>query len=246
MTRARNVQDDHGHGTHVSGIAAAGDNSGPNSYGLGGAPGAKLLPVKVLNDSGSGSSQDVALGIQWAADNGATVINLSLGGGSCGAMQTAIDYARSKEVVVVAAAGNSNSNKLSAPGGNAGVITVGATTSSDQKASFSNYGTYVDIGAPGSAIFSTFPSPAVGTRPDAFGSLSGTSMSSPFVAAAVALIKQKCPSLSPDAVQQKIETFHGVSVVRSGRAADRRRERTRPTLLIGLSSHRGYGGDLRL
>ena len=77
-------------------------------------PERSCCPIKVLNASGGGSSQDVALGIQWAADNGATVINLSLGGGSCGAMQSAIDYARSEGVVVVAAAGNSNSNKLSA------------------------------------------------------------------------------------------------------------------------------------
>jgi serine protease len=191
-----NVEDDHGHGTHVAGIAAEGDNT---AYGLGGAPVAKILPVKVLNNNGSGSSSDVADGITWAADNGATVVNLSLGGGSDSLIEPAVDYALSLGIEVVAAAGNNNSSTLTPPASLAGVVTVGATDSNDQKATFSSYGPDVEIAAPGVSILSTFPTPALTSpcRPDAFGSLSGTSMSTPFVAAAVALIQQKCGDLAP-------------------------------------------------
>jgi subtilisin family serine protease len=198
------VEDDMGHGTHVAGIAAAADSpAGPGGFGLGGAPAAAILPVKVLNESGKGSTANVAAGIKWAAEHGATVINLSLGGGSCGPINIEVENARSNGVVVVAAAGNENTNQITtAPGGLPGVITVGATTSGNAKASFSNYGPYVELGAPGQTIWSTFPSPSVAGRPAGFGAISGTSMSTPFVSAAVALLRQDCLSLTVDQVAQ--------------------------------------------
>jgi len=183
------AEDDHGHGTHVAGIAAAGDNG---EYGLGAAPQAEILPVKVLNDQGSGAFSDVAEGIDWAVAQGADVINLSLGAPypSCSAaIQQEIDEANAKGVVVVAAAGNDGSDRIGAPGGSTGVITVGATTSTGDKAPYSNHGPFVDIGAPGSGVLSTLPA-------NGFGSKSGTSMATPFIAGTVALLRQKCGDVS--------------------------------------------------
>jgi thermitase len=186
--------DPHGHGTHVAGIAGARDNS---IFGLGGAPDARVLPVRVLNASGSGSTSDVAAGINWAVDHGADVINLSLGGDHSSAMQNAVQNAEAAGVVVVAAAGNGNtSTKLYPAGYDGSVIAVGATTSTaSNRASFSNYGSWVDIGAPGVAIWST-------DKGSTFTNKSGTSMASPFVAAAAALVLERCGlgTLSADQV----------------------------------------------
>jgi thermitase len=181
--------DFHGHGTHVAGIAAAADNT---VGGLGGAPGASILPVRILDEGGSGSTDNLVSGIMWAADHGADVINMSLGGPSCASTeQAAVEYAESQGVVIVAAAGNSNSSTPIYPAGfGESVMAVGATTQSNKKASFSNWGApYVDIGAPGNAILST-------TSDGAYGLKSGTSMSTPFAAAAVALVLQQCPGIS--------------------------------------------------
>jgi len=206
------VEDDHGHGTHVAGIAAAADSPpGVGGYGLGGAPAAWIVPVKVLKSSGSGASADVAEGIRWAADEGgADVINLSLGGGSCTAIGSAVNEARALGAVVVAAAGNSSTHQITtAPGGLAQVVSVGASNANGARAGFSNYGQYVDVGAPGDSIWSTVP---VTSELNGFGLKSGTSMSSPFVAAAVALLEQKCPGLSPDTVEARLKSSAGTNV----------------------------------
>ncbi|MBM3670831.1 MAG: hypothetical protein FJW86_01395 [Actinobacteria bacterium] len=191
--------DANGHGTHVAGIAAAGDNA---VGGLGGAPGATIVPVRVLGAGGSGSSSDVSSGIIWAADptkGNADVINLSLGGSSCSSsQQAAVDYAESQGVVVVAAAGNDDVNVPIYPAGFEGeVIAVGSTTSANAKSSFSNYGTpFVDIGAPGSAILSSYKD-SPGQPPNgAYLVKSGTSMATPYTAAAVALLLQHCPAIT--------------------------------------------------
>lgn len=200
-----------GHGTHVAGTIAA--LKGNNVGVAGAAPGVKILPVKVLNCSGYAS--DVANGITWAANNGAKVINLSLGGSSRDASQdAAIAYARTKGVVVVAAAGNNwysatcnpgGNNATSYPGASPGVIGVGAMDQGFARACFSNVGTYVDVSAPGANVLSTYPpgKTAPGYAPYAY--MSGTSMATPHVAAAAALVLAKWPACTPDKVEARLK-----------------------------------------
>ncbi len=219
--------DPNGHGTHVAGIAA--DNDTP-SGGLGGAPTAHLLAVRVLNASGQGSDQDVANGIIWAATHGATVINLSLGGAGCDTvLQQAAVTAESDGAVVVAAAGNDASSGLFSPAADTNeVLAVAATDSGGNLASFSNFGGYVAIAAPGLGILSTCawgPSqPCVGgsTPSDtAYGDLSGTSMATPFVSAAVALIKEECAARSYSLSQIKALFAHHSNGTVPGQAFNR-------------------------
>jgi len=186
FTTSRTVDDKYGHGTHVAGTAAAVSD---NSKGVAGvALNASLMNVKVLGDNGSGSCSGVANGMVWAADNGAHVINMSLGGGGCSAEENAANYAWGKGVLLAAAAGNSGAESVSCPACYANVIAVAATDNDDLKADFSNYGPGVDIAAPGKHIFSTFPNHRnrIGKRDYDYGS--GTSMASPHVAGAAALI----------------------------------------------------------
>ena len=188
--------DDHGHGTHVAGIIGA---TTGNATGIAaGAPDVRILPVKVLRQSGSGSYSDVAAGIAWAANNGADVINLSLGGSSTStAMLTAIKYARSKGAVVVAAAGNSGAGgSCSYPAAYSQTIAVAALTSKLKRATFSTTATYVDIAAPGQGVLSTVPG--------GYASWSGTSMATPFVSAAAALLAEERPGCSPNEVRHTI------------------------------------------
>ncbi|MEI7831667.1 MAG: S8 family peptidase [bacterium] len=176
--------DGHGHGTHCAGIAAAPMNNGGV---VGVAPNAKIMPVKVLTDEGHGSSSDIAAGIIYAADNGATVISMSLGSPNYdNATYEACQYAVDKGVIVVAAAGNNGSGVQFYPAAYPGVISVAATSMDDTRATFSNYGaTWVDIAAPGVDITSTYPG--------GYKSLDGTSMACPFVAGACALLKSVHP-----------------------------------------------------
>jgi thermitase len=170
----------HNHGTHVAGIAAAATSNGIGVAGLG--RDCSLLNVKVLDDSGYGYYSWVAEGIIWAADNGADVINLSLGGSShSAAMEDAVDYAWSSGVVVVAAAGNSGSSSPFYPAYYTNCIAVGATDASDNLASFSNHGSWVDVVAPGSSIYSTMPDGQYGYK-------HGTSMACPHVAGLSGLV----------------------------------------------------------
>jgi subtilisin family serine protease len=191
---ATDATDRAGHGTHVAGTIAADAGSGVEGV----AYDAKILPIKVLGDSGSGWSDWIANGIVWAADNGADVINMSLGGASSSTVQTsALAYARSKGVTVIAAAGNDNNSLPHYPAADAGVIAVSAVDSLQQKASFSNYGSYVDIAAPGVNIASTY-------LDGGFVGMNGTSMATPHVAGVAALIKGAAPSLTPDQVEQAL------------------------------------------
>lgn len=180
--------DPHKHGTHVAGIVAA---TAGNNEGIAGlAPESRILPVRVLNETGVGVNSHVAAGIIWAADNGAHVINLSLGGGYHNATSTAVAYAISRGVTVVAAGGNNRSggSPTSYPAAYPGVVAVAATTASDTSAPFSNIGSYIDVAAPGNLIFSTVPVEA-STSPwsPGYDYSSGTSMAAPYAAAAVAL-----------------------------------------------------------
>lgn len=178
--------DGHGHGTHVTGIINATLNNNTGVAGL--APHAEILPVRVLDSGGSGYWSWVADGITWATDNGADVINMSLGGGDSEVLEVAVQYAVAAGVTVVAAAGNSRSSgsPVSYPAAYPGVTAVAATTSTDDYASFSNAGNYVDIAAPGAAILSTI---ATG----GYASWSGTSMATPYVAASAALVRSFAP-----------------------------------------------------
>ncbi len=191
------------HGTHVSGTVAAVGNNGLGVIGV--AYGAKILPVRVLG-AGGGDSSDIADGIVWAAGgnvpgvpanpNPASVINLSLGGGgACGPVErTAIDYALSRGVAVVVAAGNSNLDASSfTPASCSGVITVAATSSTGARASFSNYGPLVEIAAPGVGIKSTYNSGPQGPGAATYSDLDGTSMAAPHVAGVVALMQSIYP-----------------------------------------------------
>lgn len=172
--------DGHGHGTHVAGTAAAITDNGAG--GAGTCPNCKIMPVKVLSDSGSGTLADVANGIIWAADNGADVINLSLGASSgATTLANAVAYAWNQGSFLACAAGNENTSAASYPAYYEQCFAVASTTSSDQRSSFSNYGTWVEVAAPGSSIYSTWINSSYNT-------ISGTSMATPHVAGQAGLL----------------------------------------------------------
>lgn len=198
--------DDHGHGTHVGGITAAGINNGIGMAGIAGQ--ASLLPVKVLDSSGSGWWSNVASGITWAVDHGARVLNLSLGGSADSTvLHDAIDYATAHNAVVVVAAGNNGTDTPFYPAVYDNVISVGAVTSTGDMASYSNYGPNVDVVAPGSTIYST---EWAGTG-RTYGFRSGTSMAAPHVAGLAALILSANPALSESEVRTLIENNTQIS-----------------------------------
>ncbi len=188
-----NAEDDNGHGTHVAGTIGASTN---NSAGVAGTNWAvSLMAAKVLDGSGSGSYSSVSNGIKWAADNGAKVINLSLGGSlSSKTLQRAVDYAWNKGVVLACAAGNNGNSAKSYPAAYTNCIAVAATDQNDAKASFSSYGSkWVDVAAPGVGILSTMPNSAVYLNTQYgyyqnYDALNGTSMATPHVAGLAGLI----------------------------------------------------------
>lgn len=198
-----------GHGTHIAGTIGAIAN---NFIGVAGmAPGARISPVRVLGADGSGSSADVARGITWAADNGADVINLSLGGPTPSiSVDEAIDHARALGVVVVAAAGNDGQSPdpdpKSYPAAGNRAIAVAALYLKNNgglgHASYSTANCYVDVAAPGTHIRSTYP-------PATYAYGSGTSMATPHVAAAAALIKAEFPTCSPNHVAKALTSTAG-------------------------------------
>jgi thermitase len=201
FTTSPTVNDRNGHGTHVAGIAAAVTNNARGVAGLG--FDSVLMNGKVLGDNGSGQWSWVASGIIWAADNGARVINLSLGGTSHSAtVEDAVNYAWGRGVVVVAAAGNNNSSTLVYPAAYANVIAVGATDRNDARATFSSFGTWVDVAAPGVDILSTYPRSG---RTDRYAWMSGTSMSAPFVAGLAGLVWTTAWGTSNTAVRDRIQ-----------------------------------------
>jgi thermitase len=202
FTTSRTVSDRNGHGTHVAGIAAAVTNNARGVAGMG--FDSVLMNAKVLGDNGIGTWSWVASGIIWAADNGANVINMSFGGTSHStAVEDAVNYAWGRNVVLVAAAGNNNSSALMYPAAYTNVIAVGATDHNDARASFSNFGTWVDMAAPGVDILSTLH--RLGRR-DRYTWKSGTSMSSPFVAGLAGLVWTTGWGTSNAIVRDRIQT----------------------------------------
>jgi serine protease len=175
--------DDNGHGTHVAGTIAEVEGNGLAEAGV--APEASILPVKVLDAEGTGSDVDVAAGIVWAADHGAQVVNLSLGGDEASTvLADAVVYARGRGALIVAAAGN-DGGAVGVPARLAGVLAVGAVDSALVRAPFSAGGRSLDLMAPGVGIVQQTLDGAGGF---ADRSLSGTSMATPHVAGIAALV----------------------------------------------------------
>jgi subtilisin family serine protease len=192
------ADDDHGHGTHVAGIVAAAADNGLGMAGL--CPQCTILPVKVLSALNSGSSMGVAAGIIYATDHNAAVINLSLGSDLYSqAIADAVDYARKQGVLIVAAVGNGRSQVPFYPAALDGVMAVSATNLTDERWSFSNYGSWVDLAAPGVNIFSTAHI-AAGAHPG-YTFKTGTSMAAPHVSGVAALLRSLNPLLSVDEVR---------------------------------------------
>lgn len=186
--------DENGHGTHCAGIVAARGDNGIGGVGI--AWGVSILPVRSLGPGGGGTDSDVAAGILYAAQRGASVISLSLGGETPSAViDSAIDYARTSGALVVVAAGNESVNNDILPSYPANseidnVVSVAATDADDHLATFSNYGSStVDLAAPGSRIYSTYLA-------NSYALMSGTSMATPYVAGVAAMMKSANPALS--------------------------------------------------
>ncbi len=198
-------EDLNGHGTHVAGTV------GGTVYGV--AKGVSIIPVKVLDATGSGTFDGVIAGLDWAVGNHTTkpaVGNMSLGGGASTALDDAVRRCVADGIVMAVAAGNDNrdvNNALlpTSPARVREAITVGSTTSTDARSSFSNYGSVVDIFAPGSAILSASYLSTTGTA-----TLSGTSMASPHVAGAAALFLEYAPGSTPSQVEAGLKQFAAV------------------------------------
>lgn len=196
IDNSREVMDDNWHGTHVAGIIAA---NAKNNIGISGVVGdfdVKIIPVKVLNNEGLGSSDIMAMGIKYAADAGADIINFSVGFDVKDSyIEEAIKYARSKGVFVVVSSGNNGINAdNSSPAGDEGAYTVASINSINERSLFSNYGYSVKISAPGEGILSTVPGGGYDYR-------NGTSMAAPFVAGAAAMMKAVNPNLSAEDIE---------------------------------------------
>jgi subtilisin family serine protease len=213
-----NNNDCNGHGTHVAGTAAARDNT---TSVVGVCPGAPLIGVKVLGCSGSGSVSRIVQGIDWVTANSPrpAVANMSLGGGASTALDNAVRNSANSGVFYALAAGNSAANACnSSParagaGTNNGIATVASTTSTNAESSFSNFGSCVDIWAPGSSILSTRLGGGTTT-------LSGTSMASPHVAGSAALFLSRNTTASPATVESnlKSQSLSFGTVSKDGRA----------------------------
>jgi aqualysin 1 len=199
------ADDCNGHGTHVAGTV------GSTTYGV--AKSVQLVGVRVLNCQGSGSNSQVIAGIDWVTGNHAAgqpaSANMSLGGGASTALDNAVNNSINDGVTYSIAAGNSNANACNySPARVAAAITVGSTSSSDARSSFSNYGTCLDLFAPGSSITSTWY-----TSDTATNTISGTSMATPHVAGVAALYLQGNPSASPQTVRDTIVNSATTGVV---------------------------------
>lgn len=190
------ANDDHGHGTHVAGTIAQTTNNGVGVAGL--APKATIMPLKVLSARGSGSAADIADAIRFAADEGADVINMSLGGGMRSlVMQTAVAYARKKGVVVVCAAGNNSRRKVEFPAAYKGAFAVSSVGPDRKLAFYSSYGKQIAISAPGGdkrkggeagGILQNTIQPGAVSATNQYLAFQGTSMATPHVAGAAALV----------------------------------------------------------
>ncbi|MUG64619.1 S8 family serine peptidase [Paenibacillus campinasensis] len=191
--------DDVGHGTHVAGIIGALVNNGEGVAGISWYN--KIMPVKALDASGTGTTYAVAEGIIWATDHGAKVINMSLGNyADSQFLHEAVKYAYDRDVVLIAASGNDNTERPGFPAAYPEVLAVAATDANMNRAEYSNYGDYIDIAAPGTNIASTFPG-------NQYAALSGTSMASPHAAAMAGLLRSLNPELTNREVMELMTTY---------------------------------------
>ncbi|THE63332.1 peptidase S8 [Salinadaptatus halalkaliphilus] len=183
------------HGTIVGGIAGAGTNNGTGQAGV---SNCSMLSARALNANGAGSLADIADAIQWSADQGADVINLSLGSASSWrTLANACSYAYSQDCLLVAAAGNEG-GRVSYPAAYNSVVAVSAITSNDRLASYSNRGPEIDLTAPGSGVLST-------TLYDNYTYATGTSMAAPVVAGVAGLVRSRFPDLSSEELREHLQ-----------------------------------------
>lgn len=186
----------HPHGTMVSGCISALGNNGLGGAGV--AFGVKVLPIRVSSsNTGSAYLSDMATGVRWAADHGARVINLSYSGAQYATIDQAAQYARGRGALLFMAAGNEGLNVTSTYPDYPSFVLVGSTNPSDGRSTFSNYGTAVDMVAPGESIFTT-------TTNNGYASVAGTSFASPIAAAGAALVLSYKPSLTPSELETAI------------------------------------------
>lgn len=199
------ASDDNGHGTWVSGIIAANANDG---YGIAGISWSdRILPVKIMNAQGTGSTSDLTAGIIYAADRGANIINMSVGGFPHSQyVQDAVDYAWSKGAVLIGAAGNNRREETFYPASFNNVVSVSATQSDDEFANWSSYGPKVDVSAPGASILTTNCTSCPNGSWGDHTKISGTSFATPNVAGVVALIRARYPSYTPSQVVHRLLT----------------------------------------
>ncbi len=235
-------RDGNGHGTHVAGIIAAAANNGEGVTGI--APKAKIMPLRVLDDSGRGSTFGILKAMSHAAKNGAKIINLSLGSPPGGILSRTYmkffgDSLVKKGVLLIAAAGN-NGGAVGMPAQVSSFMAVGATNATDKLASFSNFGKTISVTAPGVDIVSTmptYPCTLVTSHPETvtatYGKLSGTSMATPVVAGAAALIWSQNPSWKPAQVREALEKS-ALDLGTAGRDNSFGFGRIRPWVALGL------------
>lgn len=199
------VSDDYGHGTHVTGIAAAATN---NAEGIAGIAQVSYMPVKVCDSLGTCPDAAIVAGIQWATDHGASIINMSLGGADPGTLSAAVDYAYSRNVLVISACGNASGLYPDCfyPAAAPNSMGVSCTDATDTLCSFSSRGPSVDVSAPGDTIWSTVPTNGcLHCTWYGYAYLSGTSMSTPHVSGVAALIRSQHPELTVDQVWGLLE-----------------------------------------
>ncbi|MFL9510834.1 S8 family peptidase [Acinetobacter baumannii] len=197
--------DCNGHGTHVAGIV------GGTTYGV--AKNVNLVPIRILGCDGSGASSNVIAGLDWILKNGKkpAVVNMSLGGATSSSLDSAVENLYNNGYVMVVAAGNSNTDACtSSPARVSKAITVAATDNTDTRASYSNYGSCVDIFAPGSQINSSWIGSNTATK-----ILNGTSMATPHVAGVVAEMLQSTPTASPQTISTNLLNQASSNVVKN-------------------------------
>ncbi|WP_339063965.1 S8 family peptidase [Tepidibacillus marianensis] len=199
LTGVNDYFDDNGHGTHVAGTIAALDNE----IGvIGVAPQAELYAIKALDQYGSGNYSDIISGIEWAIDQHMDIVNMSLGGTtSSKALKAAVDKAYNSGILLIASAGNNGFSKkgsITYPAAYDSVIAVGAVDQQDIRASFSSVGRQLELMAPGVGIESTFPN-------NSYSTMNGTSMASPHVVGAAALMWESQPTLTNVQLRQLLD-----------------------------------------